>query len=52
MFLLFMASVLDRGQRSEVRGPFHFPTDLPPGKEPLAQILQEAGWAPEPLDLE
>jgi len=34
----------------EVSGQLHAPAALSPGKEPLVSIVQEAGWAPEPLD--
>jgi hypothetical protein len=30
-------------------GQLHAPATLPPGKEPLVPIGQEAGWAPEPV---
>jgi hypothetical protein len=30
----------------EVRGQLHVPAVLPPEKEPLAPIGQDAGWAP------
>jgi hypothetical protein len=33
----------------EVSGQLHAPAALPPGKEPLVPIGQEAGWAPEPF---
>jgi hypothetical protein len=33
----------------EVSGQLHAPAALPPGKEPLVPIGQEAGWAPEPV---
>jgi hypothetical protein len=33
----------------EVSGQLHAPAALPPGKEPLVSIGQEAGWAPEPF---
>jgi hypothetical protein len=33
----------------EVSGQLHAPAALPPGKEPLAFIGEEAGWAPEPF---
>jgi hypothetical protein len=29
-------------------GQLHDPAALPPEKEPLVPIVQEAGWAPEP----
>jgi hypothetical protein len=32
----------------EVIGQLHAPAVLPPAKEPLVPIGQEAGWAPEP----
>jgi hypothetical protein len=31
----------------EVSGQLHDPAILPPGKQPLVSIVQEAGWAPE-----
>jgi hypothetical protein len=33
----------------EVSGQVHIPAALPPGKEPLVPIGQEAGWVPEPF---
>jgi hypothetical protein len=33
----------------EVSGQHHTPAALPPGKEPLVPIGQEAGWDPEPF---
>jgi hypothetical protein len=33
----------------EVTGQLHGPAALPPGKEPLLHIGQEAGWAPQPV---
>jgi hypothetical protein len=33
----------------EVSGHLHDPAALPPGKEPLVPIAQEAEWAPEPV---
>jgi hypothetical protein len=34
----------------EVSGQRHAPAALlPPGKGPLVRIVQEAGWAPEPV---
>jgi hypothetical protein len=33
----------------EVSGQLHAPAALPPEKEPLEHIWQEAGWAPETL---
>jgi hypothetical protein len=33
----------------EVSGQLHASAALPPGKEPLMTIEQEAAWAPEPL---
>jgi len=38
-----------RRHQMEVSGQLHFPASLPPGKEPLLPIVQEAGWAPEPV---
>jgi len=32
----------------EVSGQLHDPATLPPGKENLVTIGQEAGWSPEP----
>jgi hypothetical protein len=32
----------------ESNGQFNVPTDLSPGKDPLASIGYEAGWDPEP----
>jgi hypothetical protein len=32
-----------------VSGQLHAPVALPPGKEPLVSIGQEAGWTPEPF---
>jgi len=31
----------------EVNGQLHAPAALPPGKEPLVPIEEEAGWAPD-----
>jgi hypothetical protein len=33
----------------KVSGQFHGPDALPPGKESLVPIRQEAGWATEPV---
>jgi hypothetical protein len=33
----------------EVGGQLHVPAALPPGKEPLVPIGEEAVWAPEPF---
>jgi hypothetical protein len=33
----------------EVNGQLHAPAALPPGKEALVPIGQEAGWNPEPF---
>jgi hypothetical protein len=33
----------------EVSGQLHALAILPPGKEPLVPIGQEAGWAPDPV---
>jgi hypothetical protein len=33
----------------EVGGQRHAPAVFPAGKRPVIQILQEAGWDPEPL---
>jgi hypothetical protein len=33
----------------EVSGQLHAPAALPPGKETLVHIVQEAEWAPEPF---
>jgi len=35
----------------KVSGQLHAPAALPPGKEPLVSIGQEAGRAPEPFSL-
>jgi hypothetical protein len=32
-----------------VSGQLHAPAALPPGKEPLVPIGEEAEWAPEPV---
>jgi hypothetical protein len=32
-----------------VSGQHHAPAALPPGKGPPVPIVQEAGWAPEPV---
>jgi hypothetical protein len=44
----FWTSVLDRGELSASRPG----RALPPGKEPPVPIVQETGWAPEPVWLE
>jgi hypothetical protein len=41
----FLTSALDGGQWSAL----HPGRTLPPGKEPSVPIVQEAGWAPEPV---
>jgi len=33
----------------EISGQFHALAALPPGKEPLVPIGEEAGWVPEPV---
>jgi len=33
----------------EMSGHLHAPAAIPPGREPLAPIGYEAGWAPEPV---
>jgi hypothetical protein len=33
----------------EVSGLIHAPAALPPGKDPSVPIVQEDGWAPEPV---
>jgi len=32
-----------------VSGQLHASTVLPPGKEPLVPVGEEAGWAPKPI---
>jgi hypothetical protein len=41
----FLTSALEGGERSASRPG----RALPPGKEPPVPIVQEAGWAPEPV---
>jgi hypothetical protein len=41
----FLTSALERGEWSASRPG----RTLPPGKEPPVPIVQEAGWAPEPV---
>jgi hypothetical protein len=41
----FLTSALEGGEWSESRSG----RSLPPGKEPPVPIVQEAGWAPEPV---
>jgi len=33
----------------KVNGKLHAPAALPPGKEPLVSIREEAGWTPEQI---
>jgi hypothetical protein len=44
-FYLFLTSALDGGERAAS----HPRRALPPGKGPPVPIVQEAGWAPEPV---
>jgi hypothetical protein len=44
-FYSFATSAVDRGERSAPRPG----RALPPGKGPPVPIVQEAGWAPEPV---
>jgi hypothetical protein len=44
----FLISALEGGERSAS----HFGSALPPGKEPPVPIVQEAGWAPEPVGVQ
>jgi hypothetical protein len=47
---VYLLHNLDLGTRRGVSGQRHAPAALlPPGKGPPVPIVQEAGWAPEPV---